>query len=158
MNNKRNYPLFIIDSSREHGRGKESDYISCTSNELPFVAAVTLHNRNDYAELYDKNDAMAVWSEEHNGIRMRVKVISVLPNGYDKFTLSNLLRRALKEMLIRRSTREAYINNISDADVIKWATVIRQQVTEELRGHPNDNQQRMNLAILTKILQKFYGE
>ena len=62
MSNKRKYPLFIIDSSRSHGRGAETDYISCTSNELPFVAAVTLHEKKEYAELYTPNDATTIWS------------------------------------------------------------------------------------------------
>lgn len=155
MNNKRRYPLFIIDSSRSHGRGSETDYISCTSNELPFVAAVTLHKESEYAELYNPSNVTDVWSEPHGGIRMRIKVVSELPDGYDKGTLCGLLRRALKEMLIRRVTQYVNINNITDDNVIKWCTVLRQQVTEHLRENPEDNQQKMNLAIITKILSDY---
>lgn len=158
MNNKRRYPLFIIDSSRSHGRGSETDYISCTSNELTFVAAVTLHKEKEYAELYIPDDVATMWSEERNGIRMRIKVVSELPDGYDKGTLCGLLRRALKEMLIRRGTQYVNIDNITDDNVIKWCTVLRQQVTENLRECPDDRQQKMNLAILTKILRDYMAE
>lgn len=158
MNNKRRYPLFIIDSSRSHGRGSETDYISCTSNELPFVAAVTLHKEAEYTELYNPSDTTAVWSENRNGIRMRIKVVSDLPDNYDKSTLVSLLRRVLKEMLIRRETQYVGIDNITDDNVIKWCTVLRQQVTEHLRGNPEDNQQKMNLAILTKILKDYMSK
>lgn len=158
MSNKRKYPLFIIDTSRSHGRGSETDYISCTSNELPFVAAVTLHEEKEYAELYAPTDTTAIWSEPHGDIRMRIKVISELPSGYDKSVLSGLLRRALKEMLIRRGTQYADIDNITDDNVVKWCTVLRQQVTENLRECPEDKQQIMNLAILTKILEDYYDK
>lgn len=158
MNTKRKYPLFIIDTSRSHGRGAETDYISCTSNELPFVAAVTLHEGKEYAELYNPADATAIWSEERNSIRMRIKVVSALPDGFDKSILGGLLRRALKEVLIRRGTQYADIENITDDNVIKWCTVLRQQVTENLRECPEDKQQVMNLAILTKILEDYYGK
>lgn len=155
---KRKYPLFIIDTSRSHGRGSETDYISCTSNELPFVAAVTLHEKKEYAELYNTADITVIWSEERNGIRMRIKVVSELSAGYDKSLLSGLLRRALKEMLIRRGTQYADIDNITDDNVIKWCTSLRQQVTENLRECPTDAQQRLNLAILTKMLEDYYNK
>lgn len=158
MNNKRKYPLFIIDTSRSHGRGVETDYISCTSNELPFVAAVTLHNQKEYAELYSPSDVTAIWSEPHGHIRMRIKVVSDLPAGYSASTLASLLRRALKEMLIRRSTQYVEINNITNANVIAWCTALRQQVTENLRACPTDKQQLMGLAILTKILDDYYDK
>lgn len=158
MNVKRKYPLFIIDTSRSHGRGSETDYISCTSNDLPFVAAVTLHEEKEYAELYDATDVTAIWSEERRGIRMRIKVVSEMPAGYSASMLSNLLRRAMKEMLIRKKTQYADISNITDDNVIKWCTVLRQQVTEHLRECPTDAQQRMNLAILTKMLEDYYAK
>lgn len=158
MNNKRKYPLFIIDTSRSHGRGSETDYISCTSNELPFVAAVTLHKKEEYAELYNPADVTAIWSDERNGIRMRIKVISELSVNYDKSVLCGLLRRALKEMLIRRQTQYADVDNITDDNVIKWCSVLRQQVTENLRECTTDGQQKLNLAILTKILGDYYGK
>ncbi len=158
MNAKRKYPLFIIDTSRSHGRGSETDYISCTSNELPFVATVTLHNHNEYIELCNPADMTAIWSEPHGNIRMRIKVVSGLPASYSASTLASLLRRALKEMLIRRSTQHADVGNITDENVIKWCTVLRQQVTENLRECPTDKQQAMNLSILTKILNDYYDK
>lgn len=158
MNSKRNYPLFIIDSSRSHGIGVEKDYISCTSNELPFLATVTLHQESEYTELYNQSDVTAVWSGPRGGIRMRIKVVSELPDGYNKSTLVGLLRMALKEMKDRRGTQYVDIDNITDDNVIKWCTILRQQVTENLRECPDDRMQRMNLAILTKILGDYYDK
>ena len=155
---KRTYPLFIIDSSRAHGRGSETDYISCTSNEMPFVAAVTLHKEHEYAELYNPDDDTAIWSESRSDIRMRIKVISELPSGYDKANLRALLRRALKEMQLRRPTQYADLSDITDSNVINWCTVLRQQVTEHLRERPNDKIQQMSLAIITKILNDYYDK
>lgn len=122
------------------------------------MAAVTLHKNNEYIELYNPNDSTVFWSNEHGGIRMRIKVVSELPLNYDIHALSSLLRRALKEMLIRRGTQLAHIKDITDEDVIHWCTVLRQQVTENLRECPEDKQQRMNLAILTKILTEYHKE
>lgn len=158
MSTKRKYPLFVIDTSRSHGRGSETDYISCTSNELPFVAAVTLHNQKEYAELYSPADVTAIWSEPHGNIRMRIKVVSELPAGYSASTLASLLRRALKEMLIRRSTQYIEIDNITNENIIAWCTVLRQQATENLRACLTDKQQLMGLAILTKILDDYYDK
>lgn len=86
---------------------------------------------------------------------MRIKVVSTLPANYDKTTLSALLRRALKEMLIRRNTQYADIDNITSDAVINWFTAVRQQVVELLRESPNNEIQQMNLAIITKILERF---
>ena len=155
MNTKRTYPLFVIDSNRTHGRGQETDYISCTSNELPFVASVTLHERKEYIELYNPQDCTTVWSDERNGIRMRVKVVSSLPHDCDKSILVSLLRRALKEMQLRQKSQVADISNITDENVIQWCVVLRSQVSENLRKCPDDKIQKMNLAILSKIVDDY---
>lgn len=97
---------------QNHGRSYEVDYISCTSNELPFVAAVTLHELNEYKELYAPSDGTCTWSEERKGIRMRIKVITELPSGYSVTILQSLLRQALKEMLIRRNTSYVDVDNV----------------------------------------------
>lgn len=155
MNSKRKFLLFVVDTSRSHGRGAETDYISCTSRELPFVASATLHSKSEYAEMYDPSDDTAIWSEERNGIRMRIRVVSDLPRDYDKQELCSLLRRALKEMLIRRKTQLADLSNITDGNVIKLCTVLREQTVELLRENPDDKQQKMNRAILSRILDVF---
>lgn len=155
MNTKRKYPLFIIDTSRSHGRGSETDYISCTSNGLPFVAAVTLHERNEYAELHNSADATVVWSDERNGIRIRIKVASDLPADYDKAVLMSLLRRALKEVLIRKTTQTVNIDNVTNENVIAWCNAFHQQIVENLRNTPEDKMQKMHLSVLTKIINDY---
>lgn len=52
---QRKYPLFIIDTERSHGRSIETDYLACTSNELPFVAELKVITEEDYNEEYDPN-------------------------------------------------------------------------------------------------------
>ncbi len=52
----------------------------------------------------------------------------------------------------------ADISNITDDNVIKWCTVLRSQVSENLREDPDDKQQKMNLAILTKILNDYHNK
>ncbi len=155
MNIKRNYPLFIIDNSRSHGRGVETDYISCTSNDLPFIAQVTLHNEKEYAELYDAEDICAMWSDPRQGIRMRIQVVSVLHNDYDKTQLRSLLRRALKEMLLRRQSHSISVKNVKDEDVVAWADTFLDGVRENLRECPGDNIQKMHLAVLEVIKERF---
>lgn len=155
MNTKRKYPLFIIDTSRSHGRGSETDYISCTSNELPFVAAVTLHEEKEYYELYNPSDITVIWSEERNGIRIRIKVVGGLPDIYDKPVLAALLRRAMKEVLIRRTTQSVNLDNVTNENVIAWCNAFLQQVTENLRNTPEDKMQKMHKSILNKILEDY---
>lgn len=155
MSSKRNYPLFVIDNSRTHGRGVETDYISCTSNELPFVAAVTMHWVKEYNELYAPNDATAVWGDERNGIRLRIKVVSDLPVNYDKSTLRALLRRALKEVLIRKSTHTIDIDNVKNGDVVKWCDTYKLMLHEDLRSNPDDKSLIMMLGIMNKITSVF---
>lgn len=152
---KRKYPLFIIDTSRSHGRGSETDYISCTSNELPFVAAVTLHKREEYAELYNPADATAIWSDERNGIRIRIKVTSELPVNYDKTALTSLLRRAMKEVLVRKTTQTVKLDNVTNENVIAWCNAFLQQITENLRKTPEDKMLKMHQSVLNKIINDY---
>lgn len=58
-------------------------------------------------------------------------------------------------MLTRRRSQVA---DISNDNVIKWCTVLRSQVSENLRETPDDKQQKMNLAILTKILDDYHNK
>ena len=152
---KRKYPLFIIDTSRSHGRGAETDYISCTSNELPFVAAVTLHEKKEYAELYNPSDITAIWSDERNSIRVRIKVTSELPANYDKTVLMSLLRRAMKEVLMRKATQTVNIDSVTNENVIAWCNAFLQQITENLRNTPEDKMQKMHQSILNKIIKDY---
>ena len=86
---------------------------------------------------------------------MRVKVVSSLPHDCDKSILVSLLRRALKEMQLRQKSQVADISNITDENVIQWCVVLRSQVSENLRKCPDDKIQKMNLAILSKIVDDY---
>lgn len=153
---KRKYPLFIIDNSRSHGRGRETDYVSCTSNELPFVAEITLHKEAEYSEQYNPQDYKCIWSESRNGIRLRIRIITEVSE--DNATLSrNLLRRCLKEVLLRHETRKVKIDEISNEQLVQWAQIFIDGIADEIRHNPNDKQARMNLAMFNKIIQLTNG-
>lgn len=158
MNTKRNYPLFVIDSSRSHGRGVETDYISCTSNEFPFVAQVTLHVDKEYHELYNPDDYRTVWSDPRQGIRMRIQIVSdftTVPDSAAVGKIKSLLRRALKEVSIRNASHAIHVDDVQDADVVAWADTFLKQVNENLRENPNEKYQKMHKAVLEKIKERF---
>lgn len=156
MNTKRNYPLFIIDSSRSHGRGSETDYISCTSNECPFVGKITLHEDNEYRELYNPDDYRTIWSDPQHGIRLRIQVVSQLPHGTEPSLVRSLLRRALKEVLLRHHSKTINLQDVTDEDIVAWADTFLLQVKENLREDPNEKYQKMHYAVLTAIKERFH--
>lgn len=150
---KRKYPLFVIDNSRAHGRGEECDYISCTDSTCPFVASVELMQDDDYKRLYDKEDYISIWSEPHNGIRIYIHIVSDVP--VDKERTKSLLRRAIKEMLIRRSPVSVNINDVSDEAVANFADVLIQQKREQIRKSGESNTDKAVMAILMKIKEDY---
>lgn len=151
---KRGYPLFIIDTQRSHGRGREIDYLACTSASTPFIAEVSLITEAQYAESYDANNYKVIYSDPQRGIRMRIRIISIADN-HDKAEVRQLLRRALKEVLIRRKTVSVDIADVSDEAVIKTMETLLQQVYENLREEPGNTQQKMLRAVFEKIIEKF---
>lgn len=149
---KRKYPLFIIDNSRSHGRGRETDYVSCTSNELPFVAEITLHEEAEYADTYSPEDYKVIWSESRNNIRLRIRIITnILPENAN--LARTLLRRCLKEVLLRHETRRVNIDEISNEQLVNWAQIFIDQMAENVRTNPSDKQAKMNLAMFNKIIE-----
>ena len=155
MNTKRTYPLFIIDSSRSHGRGSETDYISCTSNECPFVGKITLHEDNEYREIYNLDDYRTIWSNPQHGIRLRIQVVSKLPQGTEPSLVRSLLRRALKEVLLRHHSKTINLQDVTDEDIVAWADTFLLQVNENLREDPNEKYQKMHYAVLSAIKERF---
>jgi hypothetical protein len=151
MEQKRTFPLFVIDTSRGHGKSRETDYISCTSAETPFVAEATMINQEEW----ENNDAPRVpyiVSEPRGGIRVLIKVVS-----YQAEPSASLLRRALKEYLTRRQSVPVNINNISNDAVVSFVNVLIGQTAENLRENPNDSQAICVNAILHKI-KNDYGK
>ena len=155
MNTKRTYPLFIIDDSRSHGRGSETDYISCTSNECPFVGKITLHEDNEYREIYNPDDYRTIWSNPQHGIRLRIQVVSQLLQGTEPSLVRSLLRRALKEVMLRNHSHRININDVTDEDIVAWADTFLLQVKENLREDPNEKYQKMHYAVLNAIKERF---
>lgn len=151
---KRDYPLFIIDTQRSHGRGREIDYLTCTSASTPFIAEVSLITEAQYAESYDANNYKVIYSDPQRGIRMRIRIISIADN-HDKAEVRQLLRRALKEVLIRKKTVSVDIADVSNEAVVTTMRILLQQVYENLREEPGDTQQKMLRAVFEKIIDKF---
>lgn len=150
----RRFPLFIIDTDRLHGRSVETDYLCCTSQELPFVAQVDMITEPQYMEEYDPANAKAVYSDQRNGIRIRIRVVSV-KEGFDKTQLKSLLRRAMKEVLLRKKTMTVDISDVTSEAVVKVMTTLRQQTFEQLREDPNDKIAKMMKAVLSKVIDDY---
>ena len=150
---KRSYPLFIIDTSRAHGRARETDFVSCTSNETPFVAEITLLNTQELAIDQDwlGKSELCVYSDENPaGIRAKLQVVQGTPT-------KTLMRRAMKEWLARRMATTVDLDNISNEAVIKFCDTLLEQTRENLRENPSDHQAYMVGCILTKIKKDYEG-
>lgn len=162
MDKKRNIPLFVIDSSRSHGRARETDFVVCTSRELPWYGEITLLNEQELEIDQDwaqKNPLCAYTERNEAGIRAKLKVVSA-PGGLylDKVNrqeLQSLMRRCLKEWRIRRGTVAVDLENISNEAVVKFANTLLEQTRENLRENPRDAQAYMVGCILTKIVKDY---
>ena len=148
----RNFPLFIIDTSRSHGRGREDDFISCTSREIPFVAEVTLLDGAGLAidQDWSQKNPLCLYSDERHGIRAKLKVVDK-PEGAKQGDLRQLMKRALKEWLLRRQTVSVNLSDVSTEAILKFCDLLIQQTSEELRENPSDSQAKTVRAILTRI-------
>ncbi len=150
---KRKYPLFIVDTSRQHGRGKEIDFIACTSSECPFVATVTIHTEAEYERMYDKNDYLSIYSQyQSNKLRMRIHIVEIA-HEHDKTIVRTLLQRALKDMLKRRKLAKVNTSNITNKNVIVLISALMEQAREYIR---NKDDSGVNMTLQLAILQKIY--
>ncbi|MGM9687022.1 MAG: hypothetical protein ACI3YI_12505 [Bacteroidaceae bacterium] len=149
---KRRYPLFIIDSSRSHGRGRETDYISCTSAECPFIAEATLLNPQELeidADWLTKN-GLAVFSDPRGmGIMAKIRVVDYDPSRSSG--IHSLLRRAMKEYLVRMETVSVDPSDIKSEDVVWFCDTLLGKTYENLREDPSDKQAQTVQKILAKI-------
>ena len=158
MNQKREIPLFIIDSSRSHGRGREKDFVVCTSKELPWYGEITILNERELEIDQDwKMKPSIVMFTDDNGAGLRGKLkVTGMPGGLyvdnkNRSYLQALMRRCLKEWRIRRGTVAVNLDNISNEAVVKFADTLLEQTRENLRENPKDSQAYMVGCILTKI-------
>ena len=150
---ERRYPLFIIDSSRQHGRGEELDYISCTASDCQFVAKSEFVANQIYLEQYDKNNDKVIYSDPQRDLRIRITVLEI--GEYDPTRLRALLRKALKEQLERHKVIKVDIGNVKNEDVIKFADLLMLQTAETLADNPDDKTAKMVRAILQKIKEDY---
>lgn len=155
---QRNIPLFIIDSSRSHGRARETDFVACTSRELPWYGEITLLNDQELEidQDWSMKNPLCVYTERNDiGIRAKLKVVSAFGGLYmdngNRSELQSLMRRCLKEWRIRRGTVAVDLDDISNEAVAKFADALLEQTRENLRENPKDKQAYMVGCILTKI-------
>lgn len=149
----RTYPLFIIDSSRQHGRGEEVDYISCTAADCQFVAKSEFVTNQIYLEQYDKNNDKVIYSDPQRDLRIRITVLEI--EGYDPSRLRSLLRKALKEELERHKVIKVDIGNVKNEDIVKFADLLMGQTSETLAANPEDKTAKTVRAILQKIKEDY---
>lgn len=149
----RDFPLFIIDNSRSHGRGRETDFVACTSAENPFVGEITLLHEDELAidQDWSSKNPLCLYTEPNPaGIRGKLKVVDY-PKDAKISELKSLMRRCLKEWKTRRGTVAVDLENVSNEAVVKFAETLLEQTRENLRENPKDSQAYMVGCILTKI-------
>lgn len=154
---KRTIPLFVIDTSRAHGRARETDFIACTSKDMPWVGEITLVNEQELEldrDWKEKNPLCLYTDENPAGIRGKLRVVSY-PEGTKAADLRPLMRRAMKEWRIRRGTVAVDLDNITSDAVVKFAETLLEQTRENLRENPKDSQAYMVGCILTKIKKDY---
>lgn len=143
-------PLFIIDSSQTHGRGYETEWVSCTSASCPFIASVVVIDEQEYARHYDPSDTMTAYSEVHNGVRLMVHVTNICAE-HDPSQLRTLLRKLVKELMLRKAIVEYSPEAPSDEAIIKFIEILQGQNRENLRTEPNEQTHRTVYALLKKM-------
>lgn len=153
----RDFPLFIIDNSRSHGRGREKDFVACTAKELPWVGEITILNEKELEIDQDwtkKNPLCAYTDDNGAGFRGKLKVVDY-PAEAKIGDLQALMRRCLKEWRIRRGTVAVDLENISNEAVVRFAETLLEQTRENLRENPKDKQAYMVGCILNKIREDY---
>lgn len=107
-----------------------------------------------YLEEYDPSNAMVIYSDPRNDIRIRLRVVSI-KEGFSPSQLKSLLRRALKEVLLRKKTMAVDISDVTNEAVVKVMATLRQQTFEQLRENPDDKIAKMMKAVLTKVITDY---
>lgn len=151
-----NKPLFIIDSSRSHGRGRETEWISCTSSELPFVGMGTIVTEEEYHQEYDKTNNLVIYSDNRGGFRFKIEVTNI-SKDYNTTVLRTLLRKGLKEVLTRHKYQGVDISNVTNENCLYLVNEFLKQNTENLRENPTDKTAIMIRGILTKMKNDYEG-
>lgn len=151
MKQKRNIPLFVIDDSRAHGRGEETDFVACTSNECPMVIEVTYHSEAERQTDRDKDNPLAFWEPNTNQQYWRKYLPVQLPENADKSQVKSLLKRAAKEFAKRNPASKVDILNITRENILWWLDVLEKQTIEALRHEPGDLAINTSYQIIKKI-------
>ena len=151
---KRKYPLFIIDTARTHGRELETDYLSCTSKELPFVAEATYITEEQYQKEYSRENSLVIYSLERNGIRLRLEVVDVAEN-HDAVLLHSLLVRAVKEFVKRRQLTEITVRNGLQANKLIFVEELIKQGLQQKRREPDNKVVDDSLAVLYSMKEDY---
>lgn len=151
---KPNKPLFVIDDERKHGRGKETDWVCCTSASTPFVAMVTMENEAAFLEQYDKDDALTAWSLPQNGIRVRMTVTDIA-EGYNRSEVRSLLRRGVKEYLLRRQVEVVDRDTVTDDNCVWLLDKLLEQNAENIRTDVETPWHKTIRAILLKMRKDY---
>lgn len=149
-----NKPLFIIDTEQTHGRGAETQWVSCTSSSCPFVASVVVVDQDEYSRHYDPSDDHTVYSEPQNGMRLMAHVTNIAED-YDTATLRTLLRKLMKELMIRRRIVTYSADKPSSEAILKFIEVLQRQNRENLRTDPTNLTHRMVFGLLKKMHEDY---
>ena len=155
MKQKRKIPLFIIDDSRAHGRGEETDFVACTSNECPMVIEVTYHSEAERQTDRDKDNPLALWEPNHNQSYWRKYLPVQHPKEAKAGDIRSLLKRAAKEFAIRNPANQVDILDITTDNIRWWLDTLEKQAVEGLRENPKDLAINTSYQIIKKIKQDY---
>lgn len=153
MTKLKDYPLFIIDRSRSHGRGRERDFVSCYSHDCKFVAAIDIVSDDVYQREYDKDFLRASWSDSRNGLRIRIEVCDA--ECTDDKRMFSLLKRAVKEVEKRLKATEFNAREVDDTDALHFATLLYRQYVEQQASGGLDPEYLPYAKVLKKIMYDY---
>ena len=151
---QREYPLFIIDTSRQHKRERDTDYLQCTAVDCPFIAEICFINEDEFRAVYKREDKLSIYSHSNCGIRIRIHIVQFLTTTNEQRTTS-LLKKALKCVLERRKIKEIDHNNIKKGDIVTLMELLIEQTEETLAKNPGERQPEILNSIFKKIKKDY---
>lgn len=119
---KENYPLLIIDSSRKHLRGVETDYLVCTSSVSGFIAHTELYNKSEFVKIFEllKNNRLCAFVQPNaNGVGMVLRIDKLFNEKISDGDLRRIKARAIKEY-IARTQREIDYTEPTDEQILNY--------------------------------------
>lgn len=143
---KREIPLFIIDTSRAHGRG-ECDFIVCTDRDSGFIARV------DYIseEREEAGDDYRI-GYPRNGISLRMQIVQHTGANMRQGDVRTLLKRGM-DYYARAATRPMDIGSPSRRECAEFLRTLAMANMHNIDSAGSDYTQRQTVMRSISMLQ-----